>query len=37
MSEDLIDYIYQINDVFVKMVRYLENGDEKIIGIFIVL
>jgi CRP/FNR family transcriptional regulator len=33
MSDDLIDYIYQINDGFVKMVRYLENGDEKIIGI----
>ncbi|MBN2836149.1 MAG: Crp/Fnr family transcriptional regulator [Candidatus Delongbacteria bacterium] len=28
-----LDYVYQINDGYVKMVRYLENGDEKIIGI----
>ncbi len=33
MSDNLINYIYQINDGYVKMVRNLENGDEKIIGI----
>jgi len=28
-----LDSIYHINDGYVKMVRYLENGDERIIGI----
>ena len=28
-----LDYVYQVVEVFVKMVRYLENGEEKIIGI----
>ncbi|MDD3712922.1 MAG: Crp/Fnr family transcriptional regulator [Candidatus Izemoplasmatales bacterium] len=32
-ADDKLDYIYQINEGYVKMVRYLENGDEKIIGI----
>ena len=32
-NDDFIDYVYQINDGYVKMVRYLETGDEKIIGI----
>jgi CRP/FNR family transcriptional regulator len=32
-TDDDLKYVYQINDGYVKMVRYLENGDEKIIGI----
>lgn len=32
-TDELIEYIYQINDGYIKMVRYLESGDEKIIGI----
>ncbi len=32
MNERL-EYVYFINEGYIKMVRYLENGDEKIIGI----
>ncbi len=30
---DLLEYVFFINNGYVKMARYLENGDERIIGV----